>query len=249
MLTSHDGFTLADVTRYNGKHNLANGEDGADGHDGNYSDNCGAEGPTDSPAIIRRRLRRHRNMLATMFLSQGTPMLLAGDEFANSQGGNNNAYCQDNPIGWINWAEGDAKLLTFTRGLSRFRMAHPVLRQTTFLHGAERVADGMPDVEWRGFDGGIVDWNAPDLSNVCLLLRHSAEAAVYGDEDADAVFLVFNRKDQPAEVVLPDPPAGTMWQRGLDTSAAAAFREIACLGPVAKIKSSSVVAFTLTGTA
>jgi len=246
MLTSHDGFTLADVTRYDHKHNLANGEGNADGHDGNYSDNCGVEGPTDSTAINRRRTRRHRNMLATMFLSQGTPMLLAGDEFVNSQGGNNNAYCQDNPIGWINWAEGDAKMLTFARGLSRFRAAHPVLRQTTFLHGERRSDDGLQDVEWLAFDGKKLNWHDPNLSNLCLLLRPSAEATTYGDEGADTVFLVFNRVDTVAEVALPDAPEGRLWQRSLDTSAAAAFRQTTCDGPTAKIKGSSVVAFTLT---
>ena len=151
---SHDGFTLADTTRYLQRHNMANGEDNRDGHHSNYSDNFGVEGESDDPVIIARRARRQRirNMLATVMLSQGTPMLLAGDEGGNSQNGNNNAYCQDNPTSWIDWEAMDKDLVDFTAALSRFRADHPVLRQNRFLHGAER-ADGKPDVEWRAMDG------------------------------------------------------------------------------------------------
>jgi len=245
LLTAHDGFTLADLTRYTEKHNLANGEDGADGHGSNYSDNCGVEGATDDPAILKRRARRQRNLLATLFLSQGTPMLLAGDEIGNSQDGNNNAYCQDNPIGWIDWAGADAGLADFVAGLSRFRRAHPVLRQTRFLHGAVRVGDNEPDVEWRAFDGGGLDWDDPGLSNVCLLLRCSAEKTVAGEDDEDAVFLAFNRKDRMIEIRLPDPRHGTRWHRSLDTAASAPFRAKACEGASVKMRGNSVAAFTL----
>lgn len=217
FLTSHDGFTLADVTRYNGKHNDANGENNQDGHGANYSDNCGVEGETDDPEIRARRTRRQRNMLATMFLSQGTPMLLAGDEMSNSQGGNNNAYCQDNEIGWVGWDEADQDILDFTAELSAFRKAHKSVRQGRFLHGAVRAGDGHPDVKWTNFDGQPLQWRDPGLSNLCLILRCSAEAPSHEDE-CDAVFLVFNRDGARASVTLPDAPDKQHWVRGIDTS-------------------------------
>ncbi|MEK6216748.1 MAG: alpha-amylase family glycosyl hydrolase, partial [Boseongicola sp.] len=201
FLTSHDGFTLADVTRYNDRHNEANGEDNADGHQSNLSDNCGVEGETDDKMIRKRRARRQRNMLATLFLSQGTPMLLAGDEIANSQGGNNNAYCQDNPVGWIDWDKADRKLPDFVANLVAFRKAHSSLRQTRFLHGALRPKDGLPDVIWTDFSGAPLQWRDPGLSNFCLTLRNSAESP-QSDNECDCVFLIFNRDDRPAEVAL-----------------------------------------------
>ncbi|MDT8346064.1 MAG: glycogen debranching enzyme GlgX, partial [Thermohalobaculum sp.] len=166
-ITSHDGFTLADLTAYAHRHNAANGEDNRDGHTQNFSDNCGAEGPTADPAIRERRARRARNMLATLYLAQGTPMLMAGDEIGNSQGGNNNAYCQDNPVAWMSWDEADAALHAFVARLSALRSSHPVLRQTRFLHGGIRPDDGAPDVAWHALPDCAPDWHtssdaAPD---------------------------------------------------------------------------------------
>ena len=137
-VASHDGFTLADTTRYANRNNSANLENNHDGHHSNFSDNCGVEGKTDDPVVQAVRSRRMRNMLATLFLSQGTPMLQAGDEFGNSQGGNNNAYCQDNEVGWLNWDHADGEFMDFVASLSEFRRAHPSLRQTRFLHGSIR---------------------------------------------------------------------------------------------------------------
>ena len=216
FIASHDGFTLADVTRYNQRHNHANTENNRDGHHSNFSDNCGVEGETDDPVIRATRARRQRNMLATLFLSQGTPMLLAGDEIANSQGGNNNAYCQDNEIGWINWDRADEALLSFVQRLSEFRQAHPCLRQSLFLHGGKRVADGLRDVEWRDFQGEPLDWRDPGLADLCLTLRGSSSAPDYAPQD-DAVFMVFNRSPGDAQVVLPDAPKGHHWLRRIDT--------------------------------
>ena len=244
LLTSHDGFTLADVTRYNEKHNQANGENGADGHHANFSDNAGIEGPTDDPIILARRARRQRNMLATLFLSQGTPMLLAGDEISNSQDGNNNAYCQDNPIGWIDWAKADEPLCAFVAGLSRFRKKHHPVRQTHFLHGALRPVDGTADVDWRAFDGGALQWRDPGLSDFCVLLRGSAEAATR-DGDDDAVFVVFNRSEKAARVALPNTPPGSRWMRSVDTAADLAFPDKSCSGARAAVAASSVTVFTL----
>jgi Type II secretory pathway, pullulanase PulA and related glycosidases len=139
FVTCHDGFTLIDLVSYNAKHNHANGENNADGHNHNVSDNCGVEGPTDDPAVLARRAQRRRNLLATLLLSQGTPMLLGGDELGNSQNGNNNAYCQDNEIGWITWEGHDPDFLRFAAEAIGFRKLHPILRQKLFLHARPRA--------------------------------------------------------------------------------------------------------------
>ena len=217
FVACHDGFTLADLTAYARKHNEANGEENRDGSDSNHSDNMGAEGPTDDPAIAERRARRRRNLLATLFLSQGTPMLLAGDEVAASQFGNNNAYCQDNAIGWIDWAAGDADLLLFARRLAAYRRAHPVLRQPVFLHGRTRETDGKADVVWRCFNGDAVRWSDPKLSSLCVVLRGSAEAGALR-EAADAVALAFNAGREPLALKLPAAPRGYVWVRAVDTA-------------------------------
>ncbi len=244
LLTAHDGFTLADVTRYDHRHNEANGEGGADGHHANYSDNCGVEGETDDSDILRRRARRQRNMMATLFLSQGTPMLLAGDEVANSQSGNNNAYCQDNPIGWVDWAEPDRALLDFVASLSAFRASHRALRQTRFLHGAKRTQDGLPDVEWTDFKGAALQWKYPGLSNLCLTLRCSAEA-VARHGDGDTVFIVFNRAEAEAEVTLPKTRPAQHWVRCIDTAADGHFPACEIATDRILVEGQSVVALAL----
>jgi len=216
FVACHDGFTLADLTAYNDKHNHANGEDNRDGHGANFSDNCGAEGPTDNPAVLARRAQRRRCLLATVMLSQGTPMLLAGDEFGNSQQGNNNAYCQDNEIGWLDWPGADAGLLRFTQRLIALRAAYPVLRQSRFLHGDPRP-DGMPDVEWLDFKGGAVAWRDPGLARFCLLLRGDADAPAYEATD-DAALLAFNGAPEACPLTLPPAPKGRGWLRALDTA-------------------------------
>jgi glycogen operon protein len=218
FVACHDGFTLADVTAYKDKHNQANGEDNHDGHGANYSDNCGVEGPTDDPEVLALRARRRRNLLATVFLSQGTPMLLAGDEIGNTQLGNNNAYCQDNPISWIDWSATDGALLEFARKLIALRQEHPCLRQPGFLHGETREADTLSDVAWQAFDGTAVAWRDPGLARFCLILRGSAEAADY-DATEDALLIAFNGHAGGDAVVLPKAPAGQVWTRLLDTAA------------------------------
>ena len=217
FVAAHDGFTLADSTRYSDRHNQANLESNRDGHHSNFSDNCGVEGETGDPEVRAARNRRIRNMLATLFLSQGTPMLLAGDEVGNSQCGNNNAYCQDNEIGWLSWDQADGKLLEFVASLSAFRQAHRSVRQTRFLHGATRKCDGLPDVEWTDFHGGPLQWRDPGLSNICLTLRCSAEEP---EEflDGDTVFVAFNRSERALDVTLPKLKRGRHWVRGIDTS-------------------------------
>jgi glycogen operon protein len=213
---AHDGFTLADCTAYEERHNHANGEGNRDGHHANYTENFGTEGRSEDPAIRAARRQRIRNLLATLFVSQGTPMLLCGDEGGNSQEGNNNAYCQDNATTWIDWAAMDEALIGFTAACIALRRAHPVLRQTTFLHGAERMQDGLRDVEWRDFAGRPADWSDPGLGRLCLHLRGSGESAG-GNASSDEAFLAFNNTPEPARLTLPRRAAGP-WVHTLDTS-------------------------------
>jgi glycogen operon protein len=214
FITAHDGFTLDDLTQFTVKRNLANGEDNRDGHGDNHSDNLGVEGPSDNPIITAARQRRKRNMLATLLLAQGTPMLLAGDELGNGQGGNNNAYAQDNPTGWVNWDAADHQLIDFTTKLIALRKSHPVLRQTRFLHAATR-ADGLRDVIWRRADGAepdAADWHDAGFRCLGLELRYAAAAK---DPRPDAVYVLFNAgPEQP--VHLPD--TATTWHLILDTN-------------------------------
>ncbi|PCI88180.1 MAG: glycogen debranching enzyme GlgX [Hyphomicrobiales bacterium] len=244
FVTAHDGFTLADNVAYNDHHNWANGENNNDGHNNNLSDNCGIEGDTDDASILQLRARRQRNILATLFLSQGTPMLLAGDEIGNSQGGNNNAYCQDNQIGWINWDKQDDKLLQFTRNLTAFRAAHKAVRQSRFLHGGARPADGLPDVEWTDFNGAQLNWRDPTLSTLCLTLRCSAEAPSYEPDD-DMVFIIYNREANDAKVTLPKAPDQSHWVRAIDTAAEDEFESREIDPDAVTALGHSVVAFIL----
>jgi glycogen operon protein len=213
---AHDGFTLADTTRYVDRHNLANGEGNRDGHHGNHSDNFGVEGDSTDADILKKRKQRARNLLATVFLSQGTPMLLAGDEGGNSQNGNNNAYCQDNPTTWLDWGSFDHELKDFVAKLVKLRHAHRVLRQTRFLHGEARDWDNLPDVEWWGFDGAKPDWHDPGLDTLALILRGNAEAydAYHAEEE---LFVAFNRSDKKRGLLLP-PAHGGKWAKVLDTA-------------------------------
>ncbi len=217
FVSAHDGFTLADVVSYARKHNEANLEDNGDGHDDNHSDNFGVEGPSDDEQVRSGRARRVRGMLTTLFVSQGVPMLLAGDEIGNSQNGSNNAYAQDNDIGWIDWSSRDAELLDFVRRLIDVRGRLPVLRQRTFRHGHER-GDGRRDVVWRRADGEVPtpeDWHDPDLRLIAAELRGAA-----GDPDgeaiSDVVFVVLNAGDD-ADVPLPDLGAGR-WRIEIDSA-------------------------------
>jgi isoamylase len=172
FITSHDGFTLNDLVSYNEKHNEANGEENRDGENLNYSFNYGIEGPTKSQEIEAVRLRQIKNMLTTLFLSQGVPMLLMGDECRRTQGGNNNAYCQDNDLSWFNWAlvERNKGLWRFCRELIHFRRNEPTVRQTNFLQGIPHRLHGLPDVSWYGDSGAPVDWNNTDEGIICVLM-------------------------------------------------------------------------------
>ncbi|SFR03647.1 glycogen debranching protein GlgX [Poseidonocella sedimentorum] len=219
-ITSHDGFTLADVVSYNEKHNEANGENNRDGHDANYTDNLGVEGPTDDAEILAKRLQRRRNLMATLLLSQGTPFLLAGDELGHSQKGNNNAYCQDNELTWINPRGADWEFRKLVRKLITLRREHPILRQKHFLHAKERVIDGIEDLFWWRADGTpmrVEDWQDPALRTLCAEMRTASGTPHYGARE-DAIFLVFNAG--PAlEITLPKVPEGMGWVHLFDTAA------------------------------
>ena len=245
-VASHDGFTLQDLVTYCHKNNSGNGEDNRDGHASEFSSNCGTEGPTEDADIIATRSRRKRNLLATVFLSQGTPMLLAGDEFGNSQEGNNNAYCQDNAIGWTNWNPRDNNLYQFVRWLVALRDAHPVLRQARFLHGRPRSLDGHPDVIWLGADGNPPAWTSPDLRQFSLLLREAADTPEHA-RTGDLVFVAFNGAEA-AEFALPASTRGIGWARCLDTGredGAPASRD--AVEGAAWIEASSISVFELPG--
>ncbi|MDD9909884.1 MAG: glycogen debranching protein GlgX [Ahrensia sp.] len=245
FIAAHDGFTLADITRYAQRHNEANGENNADGHSDNLSDNFGVEGDTEDADIMKRRAKRQRNLLATLFLSQGTPMLLAGDEIGNSQSGNNNAYAQDNEIGWIDWENADWQLCEFVCRLSRFRQQHRALRQDRFLHGGIRLKDGQPDVEWRGLEGTEVPWDDPELSSLCLTLRWSAQAHANETED-NTVLVFFNRDATDADITLPPPPPDHHWLRTIDTAQLDVPAEAVAENDPVSIEGESVVAFVPT---
>ncbi|UDF28084.1 UNVERIFIED_ORG: glycogen debranching protein GlgX [Roseateles sp. XES5] len=215
LVSAHDGFTLMDTVSYDGKHNEANGEDNRDGHSGNHSHNMGAEGGSDDPAIRAARDRRRRNMIATLMLSQGVPMLLGGDELGNSQGGNNNVYCQDNEIGWTDWGGLDDPFLAFCKGMIAFRKAHPALRQETFLTG-EPAEDGTVDIAWYRPDGKPMDdgaWKDANLRVLGLFLSKPATG-----EGEDRLFIVCNA-GADSQVTLPGINGIEAWKRVLDTGA------------------------------
>ncbi|MGI1660891.1 glycogen debranching protein GlgX [Palleronia sp. KMU-117] len=219
FLTAHDGMTLEDLVSYDRKHNEANGEEGRDGHAEDFSDNMGAEGPTDDAAIRAARARRKRAMMATLLLSQGTPMILAGDEIGNTQGGNNNAYNQDNATSWIDWSQVDHAFLDFTRRMIAFRQAHPILGQRLFLHARERVTDGVEDLFWWRADGKPMqtrDWDDPAIDFLAAEMRTASGTPHYAAAEY-AIFVAFNA-GRPRAVRLPAPPEGRVWSHQIDTA-------------------------------
>jgi isoamylase len=224
FVTAHDGFTLADLVSYNEKHNEANLEDNKDGTDDNRSWNCGVEGETDDDGVLQLRARQQRNFLTTLFLSQGVPMLLAGDELGRSQGGNNNAYCQDNEISWIDWDldDADEQLLAFTRRLIEFRHDHPVVRRETFF-GGDPDAQGLPDIWWFRPDGRRMarrDWEVPGGPVGVFLNGDAIRSMTARGEPVhdDSLILLFNARHEAVELVLPPRRFGARWQVELSTT-------------------------------
>jgi isoamylase len=223
FITSHDGFTLADLVSYNEKHNEANLEDNRDGSDDNRSWNCGVEGPTDDPEINELRRRQQRNFLMTLFLSQGVPMLLGGDELGRTQHGNNNAWCQDNELSWFDWEldENDRELYEFTKRLIRFRQDHPAFRRTKFFAGEE--VGGLPDAWWFRPDGRrmtVRDWRRGDARTVGIFLNGEALLAETADGEPivdDSFLLLFNAYHDPVVFTLPPRRFGLRWELDIST--------------------------------
>lgn len=219
FITSHDGFTLSDLVSYRDKHNLANGEDNRDGDNNNISENFGIEGPTEDPMIDQLRLRQLKNMIATLMLSQGVPMLVAGDEFRRTQNGNNNAYCQDNEVSWLNWdfVEQHGELMQFCRALIHFRRTQPTVRRQQFLTGVPN-ADGWSDVSWYNARGTAVDWHEDELPIICLL------SAPGVDEDPKGisrdVLLLINSGSRECKFLIPTIAKSKTWRLFIDTSKA-----------------------------
>jgi glycogen operon protein len=218
FVTAHDGFTLRDLVSYNDKHNEANGEHNNDGSPDNRSWNHGVEGPTDDPSVNALRARQQRNFLTTLFLSQGVPMMLGGDELGRTQHGNNNAWCQDNELSWFDWEHVDADLYEFTRALIRLRQEHPVFRRTKFLSGGEVRGSGLPDVWWFRLDGRRMtqrDWHRHDLHTLGVFLngREIPSRTFDGQEIEDDSFLIlFNAGGEEVTFTLPARRFGARWQ-------------------------------------
>jgi len=251
FVTAHDGFTLTDLVSYNEKHNEANQENNQDGHSENLSFNFGVEGPTDDAAIIAQRQQQKRNFLATLLLSQGTPMLLAGDEMGHSQGGNNNAYCQDNETTWINWQSQDAALLAVTRRLIALRELHPVLRRLRFLHGNSTCPRGIKDITWfapQGNEKTPDQWNDPLARCVGVLLNGRAGPTIGADglpiED-DLLLIIFNAHHDVVEFTLPTLPIEAQWTRVLDTAQAEGAQDTLSMGATVPIKGRSLVLLSI----
>jgi isoamylase len=230
FVTAHDGFTMADLVSYNHKHNEANGEDGRDGTDDNRSWNCGTEGPAGDPGITALRQRQVRNFLATLFLSQGIPMLLAGDEMNRTQRGNNNAYCQDNEISWVHWpggpGDGDQAMIDFTRQVIRLRGGHPVFRRRQYFQGRSIRGgrDTLGDIAWFTLAGEEMtedDWEAGFVKSLTVFLNGEAisEPDQRGERVRDGSFLVlFNASEQDLEFTVPSTRYGQVWEKVLDTA-------------------------------
>src|SRR5262249_40065017 len=210
FITCHDGFTLADLVTYNQKRNDANGEENRDGMDENFSWTCGAEGPTADPTVLALRRRQVRNLMATLLLSQGVPMLLAGDELLRTQRGNNNAWCQDNEVSWVDWslAERHADFLRFSREMIALRRRHPVLRRRRFLWHT--------DVAWHGTEP-----NKPDFSNRSRSLALTLDGRRTGREPDRDFYMAFNASTEALSFTIPPAPQGRGWRRVVDTALAA----------------------------
>lgn len=248
FITAHDGFTLRDLVSYNDKHNEENQEGNQDGHNDNRSWNCGVEGPTDDPEVNALRARQQRNMLATILLSQGTPMILGGDEIGRTQGGNNNAYCQDNEISWYDWENVDEALLNFTQRLIRIRREHPALHRRKFFSGRPIRGTDVRDIMWVRHDGEEMtdeDWKNPVTQSLGMFLAGNG----VGDLDElgnpvrdDHLLLLLSSSHEDLEFTLPDFGGCDTWELLLDTSDDAA-QEAVAAGMQANLVARSVKLF------
>ncbi|MFG1928379.1 glycogen debranching protein GlgX [Cryptosporangium sp. NPDC048952] len=227
FVTCHDGFTLNDLVSYNEKHNEANGENNNDGESHNRSWNCGVEGPTDETEVLELRARQRRNFLATMLLSQGVPMIGHGDELGRSQQGNNNAYCQDSDISWVDWRNSDDELIGFVRRVSQLRAEHPVFRRRRFFDGRpvrRSAGTALSDVEWFTPDGREMtedDWESDFGRAIMLYLNGDGirELGPQGDQITDDSFiLAFNAHYEPIDFTMPPSEYAAKWSVAIDTA-------------------------------
>jgi isoamylase len=232
FVTAHDGFTLRDLVSYNEKHNSANGEQNRDGESHNRSWNCGVEGPTDDPAINELRCRQQRNLLATLLLSQGVPMISHGDEIGRTQQGNNNAYCQDNELAWVDWLDADKGLLDFTQLLTELRRDHPVFRRRRFFDGQGSGPDEeLGDIVWFAPNGRIMDqndWEQGYAKAVAAFLNGDKipDPGPHGERiEDDSFLLLFNAHHDPVDFTIPPDWLGPSWTTVLDTARADAARD------------------------
>jgi isoamylase len=226
FVTSHDGFTLQDLVSYNDKHNEANGENNSDGDDNNLSWNCGAEGPTGNPAIAALRERQKRNLIATLLLSQGVPMIRGGDELSHTQAGNNNAYCQDNEVGWLDWdlSEAEKEFLEFVRKVVNIWRSQPVLKRRHFFYGRKLRGSDIKDITWFNAVGGEMsdeEWNAGFIR--CFGVRLSGDLLNETDEEGrpvkgDTLLILMNAHHEEIGFKLPAAKDGDRWELLLDTS-------------------------------
>lgn len=214
FICCHDGFTLYDLVSYNEKHNAANGEGNRDGNNANWSWNCGAEGPSADPAVMQLRRQQVRNLMATLLLSQGVPMIMAGDEFLRTQGGNNNAWCQDNPVSWVDWSlkERNADFLRFTRMMIALRKAHPILRRRTFFSSARRGQP--PEIVWHGVEPAKPDFSPQSRALAFALDGRRLDRPDFVDRD---IYAAMNASDVPLNFTVPAAPSGRRWRRVVDT--------------------------------
>ncbi|HQR78920.1 MAG TPA: glycogen debranching protein GlgX [Actinomycetota bacterium] len=250
FVTAHDGFTLRDLVSYNEKHNEANGEGNRDGESHNRSWNCGVEGATDDPAVLSLRARQQRNMMATLLLSQGVPMIAHGDEVGRTQGGNNNAYCQDSPIAWMDWDHIDKEMLDFTRTLIALRKSHPIFRRQRFFEGRRIESwDQVPDISWLQPSGEPMtdrDWQVGYAQTLTVVLNGSAlkERDRFGQSIRDSSFAIFfNASEFSAQCLVPGRTAHTRWRLVFDTATWPGDREPATIeaGIVWPVRERSVV--------
>jgi len=224
FITAHDGFTLHDLVSYNDKHNEANGDDNTDGENKNNSWNCGEEGPTDNPDIIALRDKQKRNFLTTLFLSQGVPMLVAGDEFGRTQGGNNNAYCQDNEISWLDWQNADHELRNFTKGIIQICKSHPTFRRRRWFQGIPIQGSGRDDLMWflpEGNEMSEENWDHDFAKSLGVYLNGQGIRCVDYDGKRitdDSFYIIFNAHDQPLDYILPRDNCDKGWFKIVDTS-------------------------------
>jgi glycogen operon protein len=220
FITCHDGFTLRDLVSYNDKHNEANLEGNRDGSNDNQSWNCGAEGETDDPGTLRLRKRQIKNFACTLLFAAGTPMILGGDEFFRTQRGNNNAYCQDNEIGWLDWGEVERHrdvLAFFTKAIALTRR-YPILQCRKFFTGRDTDGNRIPDIRWFGTNLDEPAWSDPELRTLSYMLDGSEKPCGMGDY---FIFLILNADFRLQVVRLPGLPGEKRWRRVIDTSLAA----------------------------